>query len=85
MGKDGGKATESNGLTEKATEIVIEILGDNPKGIQKMKLAGEVYKRLKAQKMPQTEINAIVQLVGGKDESLLSSGPWTYEKGTVSL
>ncbi len=84
-GKGGGKSAESDGVSEKATEIAMEILGDNPKGIQKMKLAGEVFKRLKAQKMAQTEINAIVQLVGGKDESFLSSGPWTYEKGTVSL
>ena len=84
-GKGGEKVGESNALTEKATEVVMEILGDNPKGIQKMKLAGEVFKRLKAQKVAQTEINAIVQIVGGKDESFLSSGPWTFEKGVVSL
>ncbi len=83
-GSGEGKKGESDALTEKATEVVMEILGDNPKGIQKMKLAGEVFKRLKTQKMAQTEINAIVQIVGGKDESFLSSGPWTYEKGTVS-
>ncbi len=85
-GKGSGKGkTESDGVSEKATEVVLEILGDNPKGIQKMKLAGEVFKRLKAQKMAQTEINAIVQMVGGKDESFLSSGPlWTFEKGVVS-
>ncbi len=83
-GSGKGKGTESDALTEKATEVVMEILGDHPKGIQKMKLAGEVFKRLKTQKMAQTEINAIVQIVGGKDESFLSSGPWTYEKGTVS-
>jgi len=83
-GKGRGKVGESNALTEKATEVVLEILGDNPKGIQKMKLAGEVFKRLKAQKVVQTEINAIVQIVGGKDESFLSSGPWTFEKGVVS-
>ena len=84
-GKGERKETKSDALTEKAAEVVMEILGDNPKGIQKMKLAGEVFKRLKAQKVAQTEINAIVQIVGGKDESFLSSGPWTFEKGVVSL
>jgi hypothetical protein len=49
-----------------------------------MKLAGEVFKKLKAEKVDQGSINAIVQLIGGKDEGFLESGPWTYEKGVVS-
>jgi hypothetical protein len=83
-----GKASEKKGasdnLSEKATQVVMEILADNPKGIQKMKLASQAFAKLKAEKVDQTTINAIVQLIGGKDEGFISSGPWTYEKGLVS-
>ena len=84
-----GKAEPAgDDLSADATSIILEILPDHKDGIAKMKLAGEVFNRLKkslgAGKESMSKINAIVQLITAKDEELLKSGPWTYEKGTVS-
>lgn len=83
-GKDSGKGKAGDEVTDKAIQVIMEILGENPNGIHKMKLASEAFKKLKAEKVEQTTINAIVQLIGGKDETFISSGMWTYNKGMVS-
>jgi hypothetical protein len=84
-GKGGGKEKGKADVAEIATGVVMEILGDNPKGIAKMKLAQEAFKRLKTQGVDLSTVNAVVSLTGGKDsEEFLASGPWTYEKGIVS-
>jgi len=88
-GKEGEKTGNVKGkagdeVSDKATQVVMEILGENPKEIQKMALASKAFGKLKAEKVDQTTINAIVQLIGGKDETFISSGPWTYKNGIVS-
>lgn len=80
-GKTGDVADENS---VKATEVIMEVLSENPKGIDRMRLAGEVYKKLKAEKTDMANINVITKLIGGKDEGFLESGPWTYEKGVVN-
>jgi hypothetical protein len=90
--KGSGKTAKADAtgddLSADATSIILEILPDHKDGIAKMKLAGEVFNRLKkslgTDKESMSKINAIVQLITAKDEELLKGGPWTYEKGTVS-
>ncbi len=77
-----GKAGDE--VTDKATQVVMEILSENPKGLSKTELASKAFGKLKTEKVEQTTINAIVKLIAGKDETFISSGPWTYEKGVVS-
>jgi len=85
--QEGGESAGDD-LASEATSIILEILPDHKMGMAKMKLAGEVFNRLKKTlgtgKDSMTKINSIVQLITAKDEELLKSGPWTYEKGTVS-
>lgn len=78
------KGKAGNDVSDRATQVVMEIVSENPKGIQKMMLASKAFAKLKGEKVDQTTINAIVQLIGGKDEAFITSGPWTYEKGLVS-
>lgn len=61
----------------KAQETILSILGTNPKGIDKKKLASLVFHELK----DDPDRNVIAQLA--YREEFLQSGPWTYEKGIV--
>lgn len=82
--KGGGKTKGGDDVEDKAVAVVMEILADNPKGLEKMKLGSAIFKKLQADKVPQTTINAIVQLVCGKDETFVKSGPWNYDGKVVS-
>ena len=84
VGKDTGKATEkeSSGpsgedMTDKAQNIIMEILEKNPKGLDKKKLTNAVFNALKTD----SDRNEIVKMV--YDEEFLKTGPWSYEKGVV--
>lgn len=74
----GKETTKPAGdAADKAQTVVMEILGANPKGLDKKKLAGAVFNALKAD----PDRNEIVKLV--YDEEFLGGGPWTYEKGII--
>ena len=83
-GNTKGKPKASDDVADAATEVIMAILSENPKGMQKMKLASEAFRKMKEEKKDQKLINAVVQLIGGKDESFITSGPWSYDKGVVS-
>jgi len=83
-GKVKGKGKASDDVADAATEVIMAILNENPKGMQKMKLASEAFRKMKEEKKDQKLINAVVQLIGGKDEGFITSGPWNYDKGIVS-
>jgi len=86
--KKGAKSTtkESNeDISEMATSTIIELLSESPDGYNKMKLTQAVFKKLQKDKVDQTKINRVVQMIGGKDESFLESGPWKFEDGKVSM
>jgi hypothetical protein len=76
-----GKGTESEDLKSKTTAAILEILGSNPKGFQKQKLAGLVFTNLNASK--DKDANAAAQLA--LKENFIKEGPWNYDKGIVSL
>jgi hypothetical protein len=66
-------------LTSKTQEVLMTILGDNPDGVKKQQLPGLIFKAVGADK----DRNAMVQMAF-KDE-FLGAGPWTYEKGVISM
>lgn len=86
-GKSGGKGkttkkdvtpdVEEDEIDDLATETVMEVLEENPKGLDKKKLSAAVFKALKGN----ANRNAVVQKV--YDDDFLNDGPWTYEKGVV--
>lgn len=71
--EDEGSEEESS-VEEEAIGAIMEVLEANPKGIDKKKLAAQVFTKVKASK----NRNAISQLVY-KDE-FLASGPWSFDK-----
>ena len=80
--KDTEQEQETGGgddddVEQEAIAAIMEVLEKNPKGIDKKKLAAQVFTKVKASK----NRNAISQLVY-KDE-FLSTGPWTFENGVV--
>jgi len=73
-----GKAEpEESGVEDKATETIMAILEENPKGLDKKKLASAVFNALKTDP-DRKEIMKIVY-----DDEFLGSGPWEFEKGIV--
>jgi len=83
-GKDTGKTKgeESSGpsgedMTDKAQNVIMEILEKNPKGLDKKKLTNAVFNALKTD----SDRNEIVKMV--YDDEFLKAGPWSYEKGVV--
>ena len=79
-GKGGTKKDEDaeDKVAEKVTAAILEILEANPKGLQKQKLAGQVFTKLKGD----PDAMAAAQLAN-KDE-FLKEGPWSFERGIVS-
>ena len=65
---------KGNGVSEKATETVMEILLENQDGMKKKDLAGKIFQVLK--KDPNR--NEVVQLC--YDDVFLGNGPWNYDK-----
>jgi hypothetical protein len=78
----GKEAEETGGddeIKEKVQGAIMEILAKNPKGIDKKKLAGEVFKYFK----DDPDKQACVKLA--YDDDFLGDGMWTYEDGKVSM
>jgi hypothetical protein len=70
-----GKAVEEDNKIESlATQTVMEILEENPKGIDKKKLASSAFQILKAN----PDRNAVLQLI--YRDSFLQSGLWDFNK-----
>lgn len=70
-------ADDEQSVEEEAIAVVMEILEANPKGVDKKKLAAQVFSKVKSS----PNRNAISQLV--YKDSFLSSGPWSFEDGIV--
>lgn len=66
-------------VNDRAVEVVMELLGENEKGLTKQKLASLVFQRVKDDKN-RSQISKIVF-----SDEFLESGPWTYEKGVAKL
>jgi len=79
-GKKAGGASED--VQAKATEILMNLLAENPDGIAKQSIPGLAFKAISD---TDADRNEIVKLVF--DDAFLSSDavPWTYENGTVTL
>lgn len=71
-------APEAGGIEEKATEIVMGILAEG-EGLTKKELTPKIFKVM----ADDVDRNKVIQLTF-KDE-FLSSGPWSYEDGVLSL
>jgi len=61
-----------------AQGLLLEILGENPKGITKQQIPGLVFKKVGNR----PDRNAIVQLAF--KDTFLAEGPWTYEGGKLT-
>lgn len=85
--KGGGKvakgkdASEGDEASTKASEAIMAILSDNPKGVEKMKLIGMVFTNLKKDGCKMELVNAATRLI--RDESV--EGPWKVEKGVYIM
>lgn len=73
------KTADNGDLAEVTTSMVMEILSENPEGINKAQLPALIFK--KAATHPQ---KAQIVQQAFKDD-FLSAGPWTYEGGKISL
>jgi hypothetical protein len=73
-------AGEEGDLEERTQGILLEILSENPDGVKKQGLPGLIFKKIGAK---DPDRSAILQLAFKDD--FLSSGPWTYNKGQLSL
>lgn len=62
---------------DKATQVVLDILSDNPKGLDKKKLGQMVFVALKSDPAR----NSVLQLVFS--DEFLNDGPWTFDGKTV--
>lgn len=86
-GAGKGKDAGTDAVAEKTSGVIMEILGDEKfmksysNGIPKAKLAGEVFKRMNADK--DKDAMAAAQLANKDD--FLKEGAWTLEKGVVSM
>ena len=65
----------------KATTFILELLAENPDGIEKAKIAPAVFKKFQKDDPARADI---VQLIYHGDE-FLNSGPWKYEGGVLSM
>lgn len=76
--KDSG-GSEEDEVKERATEVVMEVLGDEGKPIDKKALSAKVYGAMKGDPLR----NKVAKIV--YDEDFLSDGPWTYNGKTVAI
>lgn len=66
-------------MGQKATDIVVGIMGENPKGLDKPKLIQKVYTKLKAD----PDRNSILAMV--QRDEFLSEGPWEYDGKLIKM
>jgi len=74
-----GKAAGGGKVADKTTASIMEILGENPKGMDKKKLASAVF----AANKNDPDRSAMVQLT--YDDEFLGAGPWDYDGKTVKM
>lgn len=77
---EGEDAGEGDSLEDRTQGILLEILGENPAGIKKQELPGLIFKKVGA---ADTQRTAMLQLAF-RDE-FLKAGPWTFDKGKITL
>lgn len=66
-------------LDDRCTELVMEVLAENPNGVTKSQLPGLVFKKVGKDANKNKIVTRVFQ------EDFLTSGAWTYEGGKVSL
>jgi hypothetical protein len=71
------KGASSGDVEEKATEVLLAVLSDNPDGVEKKSIPTKAFKLLKGEAMK----NEIIKVLF--DDEFLSNGPWSYEDGVV--
>ena len=70
-----------NDIATKASEAIMAVLTDNPKGLDKMKLIGQVFTYLKKEKVSMEVVNAATKLI--REDAV--EGPWSVEKGVYVM
>lgn len=77
--EDGGEVEEGS-LEERVQGLLLEILSENPSGVKKQALPGLIFKKVGA-----TDPDRAPMLQIAFRDEFLKSGPWTYDKGIISL
>ena len=70
-----------NEALEMASQAIMAILQENPKGIDKMKLIGQVFTYLKKEKCSMELVNSSTKLI--REDAV--EGPWTVKNGVYSM